>query len=37
MITPAKTLEHLDALELDEETKSLFLGGNAARVFGIDA
>jgi len=36
MITPARALEHLDALELDDETKSLFLGGNAVRVFGLE-
>jgi predicted TIM-barrel fold metal-dependent hydrolase len=36
MITAAKALENFDLLELDEETKSRFLGGNAARVFGID-
>jgi len=35
MITPAKALEHLDALELDEEARGLFLEGNARRVFGL--
>ncbi|MEM9034969.1 MAG: amidohydrolase family protein [Actinomycetota bacterium] len=35
MITPAKCLEDLDALGLDEETSELFLAGNAARVFGL--
>ncbi len=35
MILPAKALEGLDALGLDEEAKGLFLGGNAARVFGL--
>ena len=35
MILPAKALEGLDALGLDEEAKALFLGGNAARVFGL--
>ncbi|MEM9131227.1 MAG: amidohydrolase family protein [Actinomycetota bacterium] len=35
MITPAKCLEHLDALELDAETTEAFLGGNARRVFGL--
>ena len=35
MITPAKALEGLDSLGLDEETKALFLGGNAARVFDL--
>lgn len=37
MITPAKALEGLDALGLDEETRGLFLFGNAARVFDIAA
>ncbi len=35
MITPAKALEGLDALGLDDETKALFLGENALRVFGL--
>lgn len=35
MILPAKALEGFDALGLDEEAKGLFLGGNAARVFGL--
>ena len=35
MIPPAKALEHLDALELDEETRGLFLDGNARRVFRL--
>jgi predicted TIM-barrel fold metal-dependent hydrolase len=35
MITPAKCLEHLDRLELDDETRRRFLGANAARVFGL--
>jgi hypothetical protein len=35
MITPAKALEGLDSLGLDEETEALFLGGNAARVFDL--
>jgi len=35
MITPAKCLEDLDQLGLDDETAALFLGGNAARVFGL--
>ncbi len=34
MITPAKALEGLDDLRLDEESKRLFLGRNASRVFG---
>ncbi len=37
MIAPRKALEGLDALGLDAETRALFLGGNAARVFGIAA
>ncbi len=36
MITAARALEGLDALGLDAEAKGLFLGGNAARVFGIE-
>jgi predicted TIM-barrel fold metal-dependent hydrolase len=35
MIQPARALEHLDSLGLDSETKELFLGGNAERVFKI--
>jgi len=35
MIAPAKALEDLDALELDTETRDLFLAGNARRVFGL--
>ena len=35
MITPEACLRSLDELELDEEAKALFLGGNAARVFGL--
>ena len=35
MITPAKCLEHLDELELDDETTERFLGGNAERVLGL--
>ncbi|MCX6389074.1 MAG: amidohydrolase family protein [Solirubrobacterales bacterium] len=33
MILPAKALEAVDALELDDETRGLFLGGNAERIF----
>ena len=33
MLTAARALEHLDALGLDDETRALFLGGNAARLF----
>lgn len=35
MITPKKCLEHLDGLGLDEETKRLFLGETAERVFKL--
>jgi len=35
MILPQKALEHLDLLELDEEARSLFLAGNARRVFKL--
>lgn len=35
MITPAQALAGLDTLELDEETKALFLMGNAKRVFKL--
>jgi len=35
MIMPAKALEHLDALHLDDETRQLFLAGNAQRVYGL--
>ncbi|MEM7276085.1 MAG: amidohydrolase family protein [Actinomycetota bacterium] len=35
MITPARCLEHLDQLDLDEETAALFLGGTARRVFAV--
>lgn len=34
MITPAECLAGVDALGLDDEARALFLGGNAARVFG---
>ena len=33
MITPAKPLEGLDGLGLADETRELFLHGNARRVF----
>jgi len=36
MITPAKALEGLDTLGLDEETKQLFLAENARRVFKLE-
>ncbi|MFF4052423.1 amidohydrolase family protein [Streptomyces chartreusis] len=35
MITPSRALEHLDTLGLDEETRELFLHGNARRVFSL--
>lgn len=35
MITAATALEHLAALELDPQTRELFLGGNARRVFSL--
>jgi hypothetical protein len=35
MILPAKALEGLDQLGLDEETRELYLCGNARRVFGL--
>ncbi len=33
MIVPARALEGLDELGLDEKTRAAFLSGNAARVF----
>jgi len=36
MISPAKALEGLDDLQLEAETRELFLAGNAARVFKLD-
>lgn len=35
MITPARALQNLDTLGLDDEASALFLGGNAARVFSL--
>jgi uncharacterized protein len=35
MLTPTRALHHLDNLDLDEQARKLFLGGNAARVFGL--
>src|SRR5687768_6437774 len=35
MIAPAKALEGLDDLGLDDETRELYLDGNARRVFGL--
>jgi len=37
MITAAKALDGLDDLDLDADAKALFLAGNAARVFGLEA
>jgi hypothetical protein len=37
MITAAKALEHLAALELDDDASDLFLRGNAVRVCGLTA
>jgi hypothetical protein len=36
IITAAKALEGIDDLALDADAKACFLGGNAARVFGIN-
>jgi len=36
MITPEKALADLDNLNLDKETRALFLAGNAKRVFNIE-
>jgi predicted TIM-barrel fold metal-dependent hydrolase len=35
MIMPDKALEGLDTLGFDDETRALFLAGNARRVFGL--
>jgi hypothetical protein len=35
MIAPAAALADLDALGLDAETRQLFLGGNAERIFAL--
>ena len=35
MLTPAQALADMDMLELDDATRSAFLGGNAQRVFGL--
>ncbi|SFB45925.1 hypothetical protein SAMN05216266_112121 [Amycolatopsis marina] len=37
MISPDKALRDIDALELDESGRELFLAGNARRVFGLDS
>jgi predicted TIM-barrel fold metal-dependent hydrolase len=36
MIPPNAALADLDGLGLDDETRELFLEGNARRVFGLD-
>ena len=36
MIQPARALEGLDALSLDDEARARFLHGNASAVFGLD-
>lgn len=36
MLSASRCLEKIASLELDEETTSLFLGGNAARIFKLD-
>lgn len=35
MLSPSRCLEGLDELALDDETRALFLGGNAGRIFGL--
>jgi predicted TIM-barrel fold metal-dependent hydrolase len=35
MLTPARALEGLDGLGLDDEARALFLEGNAERVFAL--
>ncbi|MBX3638357.1 MAG: amidohydrolase family protein, partial [Rubrivivax sp.] len=35
MLSPQQALEGVEGLGLDEEGRALFLGGNAARVFGL--
>ncbi|MEC9362937.1 MAG: amidohydrolase family protein [Pseudomonadota bacterium] len=37
MLTPEQTLDGLDGLGLDEQTRELFLAGNARRVYALDA
>jgi predicted TIM-barrel fold metal-dependent hydrolase len=36
MILPEQALAGLEELELDDETRALFLEGNARRVFGLE-
>jgi len=35
MLSPGRCLAKIDALKLDDEAKGMFLGGNAARIFGL--
>jgi hypothetical protein len=35
MLSPSRSLEHLDSLGLDEEAAELFLGANARRIFHL--
>ena len=35
MILPGKCLSQIDALELSDEVRAQFLGGNAERVFDL--
>ena len=35
MVSPTQALAHLAALQLDDETRELFLRGNEQRVFGL--
>ena len=35
MMTASRALEQLDDLGLDDDTRALFLSGNADRVFGL--
>jgi uncharacterized protein len=36
MIMPARALDGVDALGLDEESRAMFLAGNASKVFGLE-
>jgi uncharacterized protein len=37
MLDPAQALAGIDALALDDETRALFLAGNAQRVYRLGA
>lgn len=37
MLTPAQALTGIDTLGLDDETRALFLAGNAQRAYRLDA